>query len=81
MHPRPAAELHLEGDFKKTRLKLTWLAASADAPALELAYFGYLLTKRKLEEDDDFEQFVNRDSVGGRGEIGFAAGWGWAGLC
>lgn len=29
-------ELHLEGDFKKTKLKLTWLAQSDDCPALEL---------------------------------------------
>lgn len=32
----PTAELHLEGDFKKTKLKLTWLAASDECPALEL---------------------------------------------
>ena len=30
------AELHLEGDFKKTKLKLTWLAQSKECPALEL---------------------------------------------
>ena len=32
-HP---AELHLEGDFKKTKLKLTWLAQSEECPQLEL---------------------------------------------
>ena len=30
------AELNLEGDFKKTKLKLTWLAASEECPQLEL---------------------------------------------
>jgi hypothetical protein len=60
------ARLHLAGDFKKTRLKLTWLAEEEEGgalPSLELHYFGYLLTKRKLEEGDEFEDFVNRDSV------------------
>lgn len=57
------ARLHLEGDFKKTKLKLTWLAESEDCPTLELHHFGYLITKRKLEEEDAFEDYVNRDSV------------------
>lgn len=30
------AELNLEGDFKKTKLKLTWLAQSDECPQLEL---------------------------------------------
>lgn len=58
------ADLHLEGDFKKTRLKLTWLAAQpAACPTLELHFFAPLLTKRKLEEGDDFEAAVNRDTL------------------
>ena len=115
-HP---SELHLEGDFKKTKLKLTWLAQSNDCPQLELQvwqrvpasthppacpsahhhnltpphpldlplwplrfaqlptpcahpfgplpalqHFGYLITKKKLEEEDNFEDYVNRDTVG-----------------
>lgn len=31
-----AAELNLEGDFKKTKLKLTWLAQSEECPQLDL---------------------------------------------
>ena len=57
------ARLHLEGDFKKTKLKLTWLAASTDCPPMQLHHFGYLLTKRRLEEEDSFEEYVNRDSL------------------
>ncbi|EFN53000.1 hypothetical protein CHLNCDRAFT_137448 [Chlorella variabilis] len=57
------AALYLEGDFKKTRLKLTWLAQSADCPKLKLQYFGYLVTKRRLEEEDNFEDWVNRSSM------------------
>ncbi len=30
------AELNLEGDFKKTKLKLTWLAQSDECPQLDL---------------------------------------------
>jgi len=55
--------LHLEGDFKKTKLKLTWLADSPNLPTLELNHFGYLITKRKLEEEDKFEDYVNKESV------------------
>lgn len=52
-------ELHLEGDVKKTEKKVTWL--SSDGPALvpaELVDFDYLITKDKLEEDDDWENFL-----------------------
>ena len=56
------ARLHLEGDFKKTKLKLTWLADTPDLPLLDLQHFGHLITKRKLEEEDVLEEFVNRDS-------------------
>lgn len=56
------AELHLEGDFKKTKLKLTWLADTPDLVPLELHHFGYLITKKRLEEDDVFEDCVNRNS-------------------
>jgi glutamyl-tRNA synthetase len=55
-------KLHLEGDFKKTRLKITWLAETDLLIPLELHYFGYLINKRKIEEDDNFEDHVNRDS-------------------
>lgn len=56
------ARLHLEGDFKKTRLKLTWLADTHGLPLLKLHFFGYLITKKKIEEEDNFEDFVNRNS-------------------
>lgn len=57
--------LHLAGDFKKTKLKLTWLAQSDECPSMELQHFGYLITKKKLEEDDVFEDYVNKNSVSG----------------
>jgi glutamyl-tRNA synthetase len=54
-------QLHLEGDFKKTEKKITWLATSADAPGLvpvTLVDFDYLITKKKIEEDEDWENFI-----------------------
>lgn len=54
-------ELHLEGDFKKTEKKITWLATSSDAPKLiaaSLVDFDYLLTKKKIEEGEDWLSFV-----------------------
>lgn len=48
-------ELHLEGDFKKTKKKVTWLGKSASRPFTPVALldYDYLITKKKLEEDDD----------------------------
>lgn len=57
-----SASLHLAGDFKKTRLKLTWLPDTPDLVPLELVSLDPLLTKKKLDEGDEFEDFVNRDS-------------------
>lgn len=53
-------ELHLEGDVKKTDKKVTWL--SKDGQQLipvELVGFDHLLTKDSLQEDDNFEDFLN----------------------
>ncbi|KAF8982271.1 hypothetical protein BGZ46_001552 [Entomortierella lignicola] len=47
------AELHLEGDFKKTKKKLTWLADGPEIVNVELMDYDYLITKKKVEEDDN----------------------------
>ena len=55
-------ELHLEGDFKKTSKKVTWLSQSTSENPLipvTLIDYDYLITKKKLEEDDDFDQVTN----------------------
>jgi glutamyl-tRNA synthetase len=55
------AELHLEGDFKKTKKKITWIAApSSSQPhiAATLHDYDYLITKKKLEEEDDVKDFI-----------------------
>ena len=54
-------ELHLEGDFRKTKKKITWLAQpDAEHPLVDVTLLDhdYLITKKKLEEDDEFADFV-----------------------
>ncbi|POS84305.1 putative glutamyl-tRNA synthetase [Erysiphe pulchra] len=56
-------ELHLEGDFKRTKKKVTWLATEQNLITAETWDFDYLFTKDKLEEDDNWEDFVNKNSA------------------
>uniref|UniRef100_K3X9E6 glutamate--tRNA ligase n=1 Tax=Globisporangium ultimum (strain ATCC 200006 / CBS 805.95 / DAOM BR144) TaxID=431595 RepID=K3X9E6_GLOUD len=42
------------GDFKKTKLKVTWLADVHDLVPVTLVEFDHLLKKPKLEEGDNF---------------------------
>ena len=54
-------ELHLDGDFRKTSKKVTWLAAPTAAyplVAVTLLDYDYLITKKKLDDDDKLEDFI-----------------------
>lgn len=51
-------ELHLEGDFKKTDKKITWLSDAQQMVPVELVDFDNLITKDKLEENDKLEDFL-----------------------
>ncbi|KAI9292052.1 glutamyl-tRNA synthetase [Neoconidiobolus thromboides FSU 785] len=51
-------KLHLEGDFKKTKKKLTWLANVEKLVNCTLLDYDYLITKKKLEENDEVANFV-----------------------
>lgn len=53
------AKLHLEGDFKKTKKKLTWLADVSHLTPLTLIDYDFLITKKKLEEEDSVEDCIN----------------------
>ena len=49
-------------DFKKVKV-LTWIAADEDTTVeIELVEFGHLITKKKIEENDDVKQIVNLNS-------------------
>jgi glutamyl-tRNA synthetase len=52
-------ELHLQGDFKKTEKKVTWLStAGQQLTPVELVDFDFLITKDKIEEGDDYTNFL-----------------------
>lgn len=57
------ATLNLQGDFKKTDKKITWVANLPSITPVILTTFDHLITKDKLEENDKIEDFVNHDSV------------------
>ncbi|KAK8208208.1 glutamyl-tRNA synthetase [Phyllosticta capitalensis] len=51
-------ELHLQGDVKKTAKKVTWLSTAQDLVPVELVDFDFLITKDKLAEEDNWEDFI-----------------------
>lgn len=68
-----AGSLNLEGDVKKTKYKLTWLAATDELLALTLVDFDFLINKKKVEEDDNFQDLVNPTTRFEKAAIGEAA--------
>ncbi|ODQ57702.1 hypothetical protein WICANDRAFT_65048 [Wickerhamomyces anomalus NRRL Y-366-8] len=52
------AKLNLDGDFRKTKHKVTWLADTPEKVSVDLVDFDHLITKDKLEDGDDFENFL-----------------------
>ncbi|KAH8664472.1 putative glutamate--tRNA ligase [Xylariales sp. PMI_506] len=62
--PSISAELNLKGDVRTTEKKVTWLSTQGqNLVKAELWEFDYLITKDKLEEDDDLEKFLNPDTA------------------
>ncbi|PWA82702.1 Aminoacyl-tRNA synthetase, class I, conserved site-containing protein [Artemisia annua] len=55
-------KLHRQGSFKDTQLKLTWLPEINELPLLTLVELGFLITKKKLDEDEDFVDVVNPET-------------------
>lgn len=55
-------KLNLDGDFKKTKFKLTWLADTSDKTDVEIVDFDHLITKDKIEEVDNWKDFINYDT-------------------
>jgi glutamyl-tRNA synthetase len=56
------AKLHLDGDFRKTSKKLTWLADTPEKVPVDLVDFDHLITKEKLDEGDNFEDFLTKET-------------------
>lgn len=56
-------KLHLEGDFKKTEKKITWLADTKDVSPVELVDFDHLINKDKIEDDENFMDFLTKDTM------------------
>lgn len=54
--------LNPEGDFKKTKKKLHWVASTAARPII-LRECDHLISKKKLEEEDRIEDYCCRDSL------------------
>ncbi|KAG8346281.1 putative glutamyl-tRNA synthetase [Trypanosoma vivax] len=50
--------LHLEGDVKKTKYKLTWVAEYCDAEILELREYDHLLTKKKPDPEENLDSIL-----------------------
>lgn len=53
-------ELHLQGDFKATKQKITWLSTQGqELIPVELVDFDYLITKDIIEKDDEVDECLN----------------------
>ncbi|KIV86274.1 glutamate-tRNA ligase [Exophiala sideris] len=57
-------ELHLDGDFKATKKKITWLSKDQELVPVELVDFDHLLSKDKLTEEEEthWEDFLTPKS-------------------
>ena len=54
--------LHLAGDFKLTKKKLTWLSPDQALVPITLVDFDHLISKDKLDDADDWEKFVTPET-------------------
>ncbi|EKF37727.1 glutamyl-tRNA synthetase, putative [Trypanosoma cruzi marinkellei] len=50
--------LHLEGDVKKTKYKLTWVPENPNAEVMELVEYDHLLTKKKPDIEEKIDDII-----------------------
>ncbi|GBG33390.1 Glutamate--tRNA ligase, cytoplasmic [Hondaea fermentalgiana] len=62
-----------DGDKKKPKRKLHWVAKSPHTVPLTMHEFDHLITKPKLEEGEDFKKYINDNSHATTSLIGEAA--------
>ncbi|KAI9654832.1 MAG: hypothetical protein M1821_005826 [Bathelium mastoideum] len=55
-------ELNPTGDVKTTKKKITWLSQDQDLVPVQLVDFDYLITKDKLGDDDNVDDFITPQS-------------------
>lgn len=65
-------EFVVDGDFKAAKRKLSWLANVKNNTPVTLMEFDNLISKEKLEEDEEFENFINPDTLAATDVIGDA---------
>lgn len=59
-----------DGDFKGAKRKLSWLADVSSNIPVTLMEFDNLISKDKIEEDDNFEDFINPDTLAATEVVG-----------
>lgn len=52
-----------DGDFKKAQRKISWISKTSDKIPVTLYEFDNLISKEKLEEDENFKDFINPDTL------------------
>ncbi|KLJ13218.1 glutamyl-tRNA synthetase [Blastomyces silverae] len=52
-------DLHLVGDVKRTEKKVTWLCIDQPLVPVELVDFDHIITKEKLEKDENILPYIN----------------------
>lgn len=60
------------GDFKAAKKKLSWIANVSTSTPVVLYEFDNLVSKEKLEEDDNFEDYINPNTLAMTDVIGDA---------
>lgn len=60
------------GDFKAAKRKLSWLADVSSNTPVTLMEFDNLISKDKIEEDENFEDFINPNTLASTEVIGDA---------
>eukprot|EP00558_Chaetoceros_sp_UNC1202_P006864 CAMPEP_0197237056 /NCGR_PEP_ID=MMETSP1429-20130617/3994_1 /TAXON_ID=49237 /ORGANISM="Chaetoceros sp., Strain UNC1202" /LENGTH=423 /DNA_ID=CAMNT_0042695979 /DNA_START=1457 /DNA_END=2728 /DNA_ORIENTATION=+ len=58
------------GDFKKAKRKVSWMANVAEQLPITLYEFDNLISKEKLEEDENFKDFINPNTLATTEAIG-----------
>lgn len=61
-----------DGDFKLAKRKLSWMADVSSNTTATLTEFDHLVTKDKLDEEDDWKEFVNQNTIATTEVIGDA---------